>query len=119
MKKLIRETAEEILQEYTNCYSEADEDCLVRMLEKLASNMAREIFAEIEHTARAAIILLKFEKDEEIHNIKTECYTDLIGYIAELKKKYMGIKEVLPAYMRMEAKALPAILKVKYTEDGE
>jgi hypothetical protein len=53
-----------------------------------ASEIAEEIFAEIEHTARAAIILLKFEKDEKLRNTKTECYTDLIGYIAELKKKY-------------------------------
>jgi hypothetical protein len=53
-----------------------------------SSEVAREIFEEIEHTARAAIILLKFEKDEKIRNAKIECYTDLIGYIAELKKKY-------------------------------
>ena len=53
-----------------------------------SSEVAEEIFAEIEHTARAAIILLKFEKNEKLRNIKTECYTDLIGYIAELKKKY-------------------------------
>lgn len=55
---------------------------------RLASDVAREIFEEIEHTVRAAILLLKFEQDEDIRNIKTECYTDLIGYIAELKKKY-------------------------------
>ena len=48
MKNIIRETAEEILQEYTNCYSEADEDCLVEMLEKLASEVAREIFEGIQ-----------------------------------------------------------------------
>ena len=56
-----------------------------------ASEVAREIFEEIEHTARAAIILLKFERNENIKNIKTEYYTDLIGYIAELKKKYMEV----------------------------
>lgn len=53
-----------------------------------SSDVAREILEEIEHTARAVVILLKFEKDEEIRNTKTECYTDLIGYIADLKKKY-------------------------------
>lgn len=58
-----------------------------------ASDVAREIFAEIEHTARSAVILLKFEKNEEIRNTKTECYTDLIGYIAELKKEYIGDKQ--------------------------
>lgn len=47
-----------------------------------------EIFAEIEHTARAMVILLKFEKNEIIRNAKTECYNDILGYLAELKKKY-------------------------------
>ena len=53
-----------------------------------SSEIAEEIFEEIEKTSRAAIILLKFEHNENIRNIKTECYEDLIGYIAELKKKY-------------------------------
>ena len=53
-----------------------------------ADEVAREIFEEIEHTAKAAIILLKFEKDEKIRNIKTECYTDLIDYISKFKEKY-------------------------------
>jgi hypothetical protein len=53
-----------------------------------ASDVAEEIFVEIEHTARAALILLKFERDEDIRTIKTECYEDLLGFIAELKKKY-------------------------------
>lgn len=77
MKKLIRETAEEILQEYTNCYSDADEDCLVKMIEKLASNVAREIFAEIESR-------MMFVKDHtgDIRGVVT------IKDIAELRKKY-------------------------------
>jgi hypothetical protein len=76
----------------------AEDDCAcidVKIAEGLynagyrkASDVAEEIFAEIEHTARAAIILLKFEKDEKLRNTKTECYEDLLGYIAELKKKY-------------------------------
>lgn len=53
-----------------------------------STEVAEEIFGEIEHTARAAIILLKFEKEEKLRNTKTECYEDLLGYIAELKKKY-------------------------------
>ena len=50
--------------------------------------VAREIFEEIEHTAKSALILLKFERDEDIRTIKSECYEDLLGYIAELKKKW-------------------------------
>jgi hypothetical protein len=43
-----KEIAEEILQEFTNCYSEADEDVLVKMLNNMACNFAKEIFAELE-----------------------------------------------------------------------
>lgn len=57
-------------------------------VEKAKQEIAREIFEEIEKTARAALILLKFESDENIRNAKKEYYEDLIGYIAELKKKY-------------------------------
>ena len=55
-----------------------------------STEVAEEIFGEIERTARAALILLKFERDEDIRTIKTECYDDLLGYLAELKKKYTG-----------------------------
>jgi hypothetical protein len=75
MKKFIRETAEEILQEYTSCYSEADEDCLVKMLEKLASNMAREIFEEIDKICRD---YNRYEFGER----------GLFAKLADLKKKY-------------------------------
>ena len=34
MDKQIRELATEILQEFTNCYSEDDEDCLVKIIHK-------------------------------------------------------------------------------------
>jgi hypothetical protein len=94
MKKLIRETAEEILQEYTNCYNEADEDCLVKMLEKLASNMAREIFEEIEKRLRQLADESKILRDKEINlGEKTQLNGEWIGVrlalrdIAELKKK--------------------------------
>lgn len=53
-----------------------------------SSEVAREIIDEIECTARAVLIILKLERDEAIRNIKTECYADLLGYLAELKKKY-------------------------------
>lgn len=88
--KQIAEMANDL--ENHTCMSQYQAEIASRMLYakgyRKASEVAEKIFEEIEHTAKAAIILLKFEKDEEIRNIKTECYTDLIGYIAELKKKY-------------------------------
>jgi hypothetical protein len=85
MKKLIRETAEEILQEYTNCYSEADEDCLVKMLEKLASNMAMEIFEEIENLLGG--LLRDYNRASRFSD------ADVIRYatqylVSELRKEY-------------------------------
>ena len=68
--KHIRELAEEILQEYTSCYSEADEDYLVKMLENKFREFAREIFEEIE-------------REIKHHGI---CYAQ--RKIAELEKKY-------------------------------
>ena len=48
LNKHIRELAEEILQEYTSCYSEADEDYLAKMLKNKFGEVVREIFEEIE-----------------------------------------------------------------------
>ena len=91
MKKLIRETAEEILQEYTSCYSEADEDCLVKMLEKLASNMAREIFEDIEKGLSEDE--QDFERLAKLYQDEAPDYAriyvaDLRERFAELRKKY-------------------------------
>jgi hypothetical protein len=102
MKKIIRETAEEILQEYTNCYSEADEDCLVEMLKKLASDVAREIFEEIDREIEMALKCnYKVKRDAEDDNEglvpyidgKIDCLRGLEGFIAELKKKYTEISK--------------------------
>ena len=102
MKKKIRETAEEILQEYTSCYSEVDEDCLVNMLNRLASDVAREIFAEIEKKVKMSIITHLEELNKE-HIIDTPLYDRHSGiifalrsvedYLAELKKKYESEKD--------------------------
>ena len=75
MEKQIRNTAEEILEEFTNCYSEADEDCLVKMLRGLASDVAREIFEEIETMIFGTII-------------PNDCAIISTAKLAELKKKY-------------------------------
>ena len=51
MKKHIENMAEDILQEYTNCYSEVDQEHLEKMLYKLAlvvkANTVREMQTEI------------------------------------------------------------------------
>lgn len=100
--KQIEEMARDLCECYNcdgTCYQD-DKPCDLRCDEytnaqylyekgyRKASEVAEEIFAETELTARAVIILLKFEKDEKLRNTKTGCYEDLLGYIAELKKKY-------------------------------
>lgn len=75
MKKKIRETAEEILQEYTSCYSEVDEDCLVNMLNRLASDVAMEVFGNIE----------SFFHEDDFGDLTIDFMV-----FQELKKKYKG-----------------------------
>jgi purine nucleoside permease len=72
-----------------------------------ASEVAEEIFAEIEK-----ILDQKFSINHGVVLISKEEF-------AELKKKYTESKEKIPPYVRMDAKALPAILNVKYTEEGK
>ena len=51
--------------------------------------VAREIFAEIENTAKDAIQFCeKHLITPMLKETKIDCYKDLLGYIAELKKKY-------------------------------
>lgn len=55
-----------------------------------ASDVAREIFAEMEKTIRGVLILIPFGYKDNLKTVecKKECYQDFLGYIAELKKKY-------------------------------
>ena len=55
------------------------------------SEVAREIFAEIEKDGKYAISFVENHKSysEEVRQSKLECYKDIQNYIAELKKKYM------------------------------
>ena len=55
-----------------------------------ASEVAEEIFAEIENTLKAILALLQFSYMDNHQTIqcKENCYNDMLGYIAELKKKY-------------------------------
>ena len=76
--KQIRNMAEEILQEYTNCYSEVDQECLEKMLGKLASEVAREIFEEIESKLMVASHIDNFDGKARIW----------LDDFYELKKKY-------------------------------
>jgi hypothetical protein len=87
MKKKIRETATEILQEYTNCYSEVDEDCLVNMLNRLASDVAREIFAEIENVLKIVTIPC-INEEGCVTPLQASYWAIDPNDFAELKKKY-------------------------------
>lgn len=56
----------------------------------IKTEVAREIFEEIEKTIRAALVLVGFSYKHNVKEMecKKECYEDFLGYIAELKKKY-------------------------------
>lgn len=62
MDKQIRELATEILQEFTNCYSKADEDFLVKMIRKYITENAvvltKEEFENYEHRQNQINVLL-------------------------------------------------------------
>jgi glutamate synthase domain-containing protein 1 len=94
-----------------------------------ASEVAEEIFAEIEKKISLDLDVICKEKDELIYkgffshallcefNYKIDTLRGIAKFIAELKKKYTEGKAEIPPYVRMEAKALPATLNVKYTEE--
>jgi hypothetical protein len=48
MKKHIENMAEEILQEYTNCYSEVDQEYLEKMLFKLVSKVKADTVKKMQ-----------------------------------------------------------------------
>lgn len=52
--------------------------------------LAEEIFAEMESTIKGIIVLLSFSYNDSPKEsyLKKACYKDMLGYIAELKKKY-------------------------------
>ena len=97
MKKKIRETAEEILQEYTSCYSEVDEDCLVNMLNRLASDVAREVIGKIQ--SKIQIMISSIKAQEEIGSISefnggSKTALEIVFKdLAELKKRYESEKD--------------------------
>ena len=53
MKKQIKNMAEDILQEYTNCYSEVDQECLEKMLFKLALEVKADTVQEMQERVKA------------------------------------------------------------------
>ena len=76
----LKAIAEQYQKQFEECYEEKA---------KIASDVAREIFEEIEKTAKDAIrILDRYSVIPMLREAKTSCYKDLLGYIAELKKKY-------------------------------
>jgi hypothetical protein len=62
-----------------------------RAVEKAKTEVASEIFEEIEKTIRAALILVGFSYKHQAKEMecRKECYEDFLGYIAKLKKKYI------------------------------
>lgn len=111
----------------------AEDDCAcidVKIAEGLydkgyrkASDLALEVIKKVEQILTVKII--GFEEDffhgtaAHWDGIRKECYEEMLVELAELKKKYTQGKAEIPPYVRMEAKALPATLNVKYTEEGK
>lgn len=89
MDKQIKELATEILQEFTNCYSEADEECLVKMIKKVIPENA---------------VVLTREEAEKVYNI-----------VKEHKKVWEDVKE-LKADFTKEMYALKKDLKKDFEE---
>lgn len=92
--------------------------------EDKATDVAEEIFAEIEKKIDLELSIIRKiihakggrANGKTILLGKIQMLIDLKNFIAELKKKYTQGKAEIPPYVRMGAKALPAILNVKYTE---
>lgn len=62
---------------------------LSKMGYRKSTDVAREIFEEIEKTAKDAIRFCeRYSVIPMLREAKVSCYKDLLGYIAELKKKY-------------------------------
>lgn len=80
-----------------------------------AFDLVNEIFADVFKAIRKYYI-----EAEHTKSVTCELMLDYLkGDLAELKKKYTEGKAEIPPYVRMEAKALPATLNVKYTEEGK
>ena len=91
-KKQIEEMARDICKCYKGCECNPDDFENAQLLYekgyRKAIEVAREIFRDLELDVRGAIVLLNFERDENVRNIKTECYKDLLEYLAEIRKIY-------------------------------
>lgn len=56
----------------------------------IKTEVAREIFAEIETTIKGMLVLIKFNYMSSVKEkeLKIRCYQDVLEYVAELKNKY-------------------------------
>ncbi len=64
-------------------------DKLMKLGYRKVSDVAREIFAEIEETVKKAIrVCDRYAVIPMLREAKMSCYKDLLGYIEKLKKKY-------------------------------
>lgn len=69
MKKHIENMAEEILQEYTNCYSEVDQECLEKMLFKLASEVRADTVKKMQERLKEAVKNIPWCDYPPVHNV--------------------------------------------------
>lgn len=117
-KQMIYDLIEIFDEEYSKRYLITPQNTAEKLTAKgyrKASEVAREIFCIIDDIVESWKLETRSKETGEL--IRTAYNGTMIAKcIAELKKKYTQGKEEIPPYVRMGAKALPAILNVKYTE---
>ena len=79
----------ELPEGYSFAVTEAPETERARICRQAKAEVVREIFEEIERTTKDAIRFCeKRMVIPMLREAKASCYKDMLGYIAELKKKY-------------------------------
>lgn len=95
MKKQIEELGAEIFQ---HCSAGLFEDEAAQIAEfvinkqsyRKASEVAAEIFAEIEEGVKAAVSALQFENNPIHRQVKHETYSSFMRFVKIVEKKYIG-----------------------------
>ncbi len=95
--KEIKNLAEEILQEYTNCYSEVDKDCLVKMLRK--------------HIPEGSVVLTMNDHVKVVEKVRQEFEAEYKDKVVLTREEYEALKFTKTVLELREE-------KIKYLEDA-
>lgn len=104
MDKQIKELATEILQEFTRCYSEADEDCLVKMIKKVipenAVVLTREEYGNLVTRPNLHTAIDVFEERKETAKKIDDYLVKCINENFEKLKKEQELPVIREAILR-------------------